>query len=357
MKSPSLSGFARRLRREWRVLDLPHDGKTVVVAVSGGADSCALLAALHELKQAKKLDLNFIVGHFNHNLRGAESERDAEFVQKLAMEFGFQIEMQTSMFPLRNLKGNLEQTARDARYDFLIRAAEKTNAFAVLTAHTLNDQAETFLLRLARGGGIDGLGAMNAIRQFEKKEICEREKKNISPKNLASGVLLIRPLLNWARREMTEEYCRAREIEFRNDSMNEDLNFARVRVRRELIPLLETFNSNIVEQIAQTARLMRADADELNCTARQLFESSINDSLVPALKVDFLRGVSVSLRRRVLRMWLKNNRNSLKRITAKHLTALEKLLLSGQGGSFVEFPGGGIAIKKGNLILYERQSS
>src|SRR5918997_5497468 len=167
MKPQSLSSFARRFRREWRALDLPTDPRqTAVLAVSGGADSTALLAACAELKTAKKLGLNFVAAHFNHCLRGAESDADAEFVEKLASQFDFEFVggEWNRKFEIADLKENLEQAARSARYQFLFETAEKSGAFAVLTGHTLNDQAETFLLRLLRGSGLEGLGAMKQLR-------------------------------------------------------------------------------------------------------------------------------------------------------------------------------------------------
>jgi tRNA(Ile)-lysidine synthase len=339
MKPPTLSGFARRLRREWRVLDLPDKGQTFVVAVSGGADSSALLSALCELKTARKLDLNFVVAHFNHRLRAAESDADARFVEELAAQFEFDFvygewnpESQIS-----NRKENLEQAARNARYQFLTKTAEKSSAFAVLTGHTLNDQAETFLMRLIRGSSLDGLGAMKSIRKLEAE-------------NLNSIYLLIRPFLNWAGRETTEEYCRERGIGFRVDTMNEDRSFSRVRVRRELLPLLETFNPKIIRQLSQTAQLIGEDAEELNLLAQKTLEAALIDS---ALDTKVIKKSSPALRRRVVRLWLEKFRGSLKRLESKHLVAIDELAVNGEGNGFIELPGGGVVIKKANLLYFE----
>lgn len=346
MKSQSLSGFARRARREWRVLDLPDKGQTFVVAVSGGADSSALLTALRELKTARKLDLNFVVAHFNHRLRAKESDADARFVEELAAQFEFdfvcgewnrEFEISNLESRISNRKENLEQSARNARYRFLTETARKTGAFAVLTGHTLNDQAETFLMRLIRGSGSDGLAAMKSIRKLETA-------------NLNSPYLLIRPLLNWAGRETTEGYCRECGIDFRVDSMNKDESFTRVRIRRELLPLLETFNPKIVRQLSQTAQLIGEDAEELNLFAQKMLGT---DSINRALDIKVMKKTSPALRRRVVRLWLENARGSLKRLERKHLIAVDRLLLKGEGNSFIELPGGGIVIKKANLLFFE----
>src|ERR1700733_12878033 len=136
--------FLRELITEWRRLELPVNDAAVVVAVSGGADSVSLLLALSELKAKKKLDLRFVVAHFNHGLRGAESDKDETLVKKLSIKKGFEFE--SAKWKIKkghNKKDNLEQAARLARYAFLGKTAEKYDAFAVLTAHTISDQAET----------------------------------------------------------------------------------------------------------------------------------------------------------------------------------------------------------------------
>ena len=160
-----MQNFVRNLLTEWRKLDLPFDDETYIAAVSGGADSTSLLLALNELKKLKKLNLRFVIAHFNHNLRGEDSDKDEEFVKYLASGFGFELALGKSEAPHET--GNLEQNARDERYRFLIETAENLDASAVLTAHTLNDQAETFLFNLIRGSGIEGLGAMKPIRSLK----------------------------------------------------------------------------------------------------------------------------------------------------------------------------------------------
>jgi tRNA(Ile)-lysidine synthase len=358
MRPQSLSSFARRFRRELRALDLPVGRQTAVLAISGGADSAALLSACAELKTAKKLDLNFIVAHFNHRLRGAESDADAEFVENLAARFDFEFICGewNRKFEIADLKENLEQAARNARYQFLFETAEKSDAFAVLTGHTINDQAETFLLRLLRGSGLEGLGAMKQLRIADcglriGKPFSEQELTNDNTKN-KSAILLVRPLLNRATRDATEEYCRSRGIEFRFDSMNKDENFARVRVRRELLPLLKTFNPKIVEQLAQTALFLGEDAEELNLAAKKLLETAAADS---ALDTKFLKKTAAAQRRRAIRLWLKTERGSLQKLEAKHLIAIDNLLMRGEGNSFVELPGHEIVLKKRGLLVFERR--
>jgi len=209
--------FVRSLLTEWRKLGLPFSDETFVVAVSGGADSVSLALALNELERLGKLNLRFVIAHFNHNLRGEESDEDERFIRNFAENFDFELtcgKIQNPESKIENQIGNLEQNARLARYDFLRQTAENLRAFGILTAHTLNDQAETFLLNLIRGSGLEGLGGIKTIRDFEL-QIPDSDNEDLLLKseiqNLKSKILLVRPLLKWARREATENFCREKK--------------------------------------------------------------------------------------------------------------------------------------------------
>ncbi|HEX7773649.1 MAG TPA: tRNA lysidine(34) synthetase TilS, partial [Pyrinomonadaceae bacterium] len=231
-----LSQFSRMLLAEWRKLKLPTSGETVVVAVSGGADSTALLLAIEELKSSNKIYTGVCVAHLDHRLRKSSS-KDAKWVADLAAKLGFKsvIGRAKVLDDDGEANDNIEQAARDARYAFLERTAKRVSANYVLTAHTMDDQAETVLLRLMRGSASLGLGGMESLRPLAKN----------------SSIKLVRPLL-WARRAETEDYCRLRKIEFLSDEMNDDLTFARVKVRKQLLPLMQSFNNRIVEAISRT---------------------------------------------------------------------------------------------------------
>lgn len=361
--------FVRELITEWRRLELPFEGATFVVGVSGGADSVALLLALNELAKAEKLQNRFVACHFNHKLRGDEADADEEFVRFLAGEHKIELAVGHAHLPS---EGNLEQNARKARYQFLSKTAETIGAQGVLTAHTLNDQAETFLMNLIRGAGPDGLGGMHAVREmprFETPETSEtpcaagasgtRDKlKHIETSDVDDGspllpfseapLLLVRPLLNWARRSDTEAYCRAREVEYRYDSMNEDLNFTRVRIRKLLLPMLEEFNPKIVETLANTAQLLQdAAVRPLNENDEPVERGNSGELSLMELK---------SLERpdlyRILRQWLANKRGNTRGLSLKHIEAIERLALSRKSGRTVELPGGFAVVKTDGKLVY-----
>ena len=322
--------------REWKRLALPRAGERVVVAVSGGADSAALLLALDELLNKEKLCLQLKVAHLEHGLRGEAGEEDARWVETLANGLGFGVEIGRAFVKERSAStsDNLEQAARRARYQFLLDVAEGFDARLVLTGHTMNDQAETVLLRLLRGSGAEGLGGIEPVRALAT----------------GSEIQLARPLVGWARRAETEKYCLERGVEFRVDAMNEDERFARVRVRRKLLPLLESFNPRVVEALSRTAELLRDDAPVLKAAAEELLRAasleeriagSESEASIPApLSVDILEGASTGVRRRALRLWLERGRGDLRRLEMIHLQGIEKLLKGERGGRVAELPGG-----------------
>jgi len=236
---------------EWRRLELPESGANMVVAVSGGADSTALLLGLDELMGKEQLQLKLTVAHLDHGLRD-DSPKDAKWVSQLAKELGYDgvvgranLKVSTGLKTRTSKpRENLEQAARKARYAFLEKTANKNDSRFVLTAHTLDDQAETILMRLLRGSAAEGLSGTPAVR-------------DLAP---GSQVKLVRPLLAWARRSDTEDYCRRRQIDFRVDVMNDDETFSRVRVRKQLLPLMKSFNNRVVEALSRTATLLNEDA-------------------------------------------------------------------------------------------------
>jgi tRNA(Ile)-lysidine synthase len=353
-----MNSFVRNLLTEWRRLSLPLADETFVVAVSGGADSLALALALRELKRREKLNLRFVIAHFNHNLRGAESDADEKFVRDLAVEYDFELAIGRADI-LEN--GNLEQSARIARYDFLTNVAENLHAYGALTAHTVNDQAETFLLNLIRGSGIEGLSGMKPVRvlreNYREMQSLGIESAAPNPRaefnplksqipNQKSEIFLVRPLLHWANRRDTENFCHENAVEYRYDSMNEDLAFKRVRIRRVLLPLLQDFNPQIIERLAATAALLRDEREELEKLAIEHLNAADKEDL----KIKDLVDLSSPLRRRVLRGWLAAKRGDLRALDLRHLEAIERLIFSRRSGKTVELPGGESIVKTmGNL--------
>jgi tRNA(Ile)-lysidine synthase len=342
-----LTAFARNLLQAWWTLALPTADASVIVAVSGGADSTALLLALDELIKTKRLSFQLIVAHLDHRLRKQSSD-DARWVASLARELGYDRQLGRADVSKRAMKAgdNLEQAARRARYEFFAETAIHKRAEVVLTAHTMDDQAETVLLRLMRGSGADGLIGIETLRPFDSK----------------SQLLLVRPLISWAKRSDTENYCRLRKIDFLADEMNQDERFARVRVRKRLLPLMQSFNPRIVEALTRTAELLRDDvavldraADELLRAASDEMQKKRSETKSLSLNVNVLTAAPAAIRRRALRKWIAGGRGDLRRVEMAHLRGIEKLLEGGRGGRIAELPNGDLVMRRrGRLELRTR---
>lgn len=203
----------------------------IVIAVSGGADSVALLRALHA-----EFDGPLVVAHLNHGLRGPESDADAEFVANLANQLMLPVRVER-----RDVTGgeNLEAAARRVRYEWLSEMAQAAGADFVATGHTADDQAETVLVRLLRGAGLPGL-----------RGIARRRR-------LTDGVSLIRPLLD-VRRSVVEAYLASLGQPWQDDASNADRRFTRNRIRHDLLPKLAgEYNPRVVEMLNRLSRQAR----------------------------------------------------------------------------------------------------
>jgi tRNA(Ile)-lysidine synthase len=380
-KGRGAGAFARELLAEWRRLCLPRETARVVVAASGGADSTALLLALSELNKRDLLSIELKAAHLDHGLRGEAGAADALWVEELARGLGCEFESARAKVAQRASasRDNLEQAARRERYEFLTRVAREWGALVVATGHTLDDQAETVLLALLRGSGAEGLGGMKPLRP-----ISDRVSDS------GTSLLLARPLLGWARRAETEGYCESRGVSARADAMNEDESFARVRLRRRVLPLLETFNPRAVEAVARAAGLLRADAEALGAVARRLLSEAVDEgarprsgkghnsgkgdgvtgksigrgatesvsplnvspSNAPPLRVEVLAAAMPAVRRRAIREWLARGRGDLRRLELAHVVGVERLLEGGRGGRVAELPGGGRVERRGRWIFF-----
>ena len=283
-----------KLRAFVRQYDLIHPGDTVIAAVSGGADSIALLFALFLLREEWGITLE--AAHFNHCLRGEESNRDARFVEDFCARYGIPLHM-CSGNVVPGEKG-LEAAARDARYRFLRSLPGK-----VATAHTADDNAETVLMRLLRGTGLKGLGAIAPV----------------------SGNV-IRPMLSVTRREVEaflEEYALA-HIE---DSSNGEDTFLRNRIRHRIMPLLYEENPRIGENLSSMALNLRLDEACLSRLASG-----------PMPGIEELKSLPDAIRRRYLERFLKEN--GVREPEESHLLQAESLLFHWNPSASMNFPGG-----------------
>lgn len=269
-------------------------GDTVICAVSGGADSVALLFGLYLLRE--KLDIRLEAAHFNHQLRAEESDRDEEFVRELCHRYD--IPLHVGRGQVMPGKKGLEAAAREARYAYFATLSGK-----IATAHTANDNAETVLLHLTRGTGLKGLGG-------------------IAPVNGR----IIRPMLTVTREEVLaflQEYC----LHYVTDSTNETDEFLRNRLRHRVMPLLEQENPAIAQSLSALALELRQDEGYLR---RQAQTRTTRD-------VAALRQMDGALRSRIVEDFLKEN--GIPEPERRHIVAVNDLIFSPKPSARVNLPG------------------
>ena len=239
-----------RLHVEKRLL---RAGERVCVAVSGGADSVALLLALVEANAAKEsLGVVLSAAHVHHGLRGEEADGDEAFVWELCARLGVPLHVfrvDTAARQAEEREG-LEEAARELRYAALRGLLSEGKADVIATAHTLDDQAETVVMKFLRGAWTEGLGGISPVVEGREQGPGNREQKNWS-----SG-RVVRPMLG-VRREEVEAFLRSRGQSWREDSSNRDLRLTRNRVRHELMPTLRSFNPGIDALLANLAGIAR----------------------------------------------------------------------------------------------------
>ena len=285
--------------------DLISSGDQIVCAVSGGADSMAMLFAMYLLKE--KLGIRLAAAHFNHNLRGGESDADEAFVREFCHRYDIPLYLGSAAV-VAGEKG-LEAAAREARYGFFATLPGK-----VATAHTADDNAETVLLHLVRGTGLKGLGGIAP------------QRGNI-----------IRPMLSVTRQEVLsflEEY----HILYREDSSNQTDAFLRNRLRHHVMPLLKEENPSLAENLSAMALRLRLDEQALQ----------ENAAFTEPLDVQWLRSQNPAIRSRILEGFLK--KYGVREPEAAHIAQAEALAFSDNPSAYARFPGG-ILIRRQYEVL------
>ncbi|MFZ0798785.1 MAG: tRNA lysidine(34) synthetase TilS [Terriglobales bacterium] len=311
-------------------------GDRLAVAVSGGADSVALLCLLLELRS--ELGVVLSVAHVNHKLRGEESDEDERFVAKLAQWHGLELHAceatvggrQISEIRSENgseIRSGIEAAARELRYGFFRQLAREGAAAKIATAHTLDDQAETVLLRLFRGTGIRGLSGIHPRIVFEEQGHVFGE--------------LVRPLLGF-RRAALQEFLREHGQSWREDSSNQDIAFLRNRVRHRLLPMIaEEFGESAIEHMAELAEIARAEEEHWESGHAEIIArdgGAGGPRQAAPLPLGPLLALPLAAQRRLVRAWLESNAADSGISFRLIEGALE--LARGVAGRKLELPGG-----------------
>jgi tRNA(Ile)-lysidine synthase len=309
-------------------------GGRIGVAVSGGADSVALLLILRELR--KKLGITLLVAHFDHQLRGPESDADEAFVRELATRHGLQFATgrEDVAARARENRWNLEDAARRLRYGFFDGLVTTGRAEWIAVGHTADDQAETVLARLARGTGPTGLAGIYPVVGH-----------------------VVRPLLETRREELRED-LRALGQEWREDASNRDLTRLRARVRHSVLPHIEReLQPGVVKHLCELSKLVREEESFWIALVQSCFESSVTKSgaglsirIADLIEPPAMRGALAqatgksraleAVSKRLIRRLAEESRGPRGQLTSLHVEQVLRLAREGQSGQRVPLPGG-----------------
>lgn len=313
------------LHRTIRSRQLLERNQKILVAVSGGQDSLCLFKLLLDLQS--KWGWHLGIAHCDHRWR-VDSQANANYVEQLARTWSTPFYCHTADRPLPS-----EAAARQWRYQALSAIALSNSYTCIVTGHTLSDRAETLLYNLIRGSGADGLQALTWKRPLD------------------SGIVLVRPLLEITRSE-TGQFCQNMHIKIWSDATNQDLKYARNRIRQELIPILQSFNPQVESTLAQTAELLQAEVEYLELAADQLCQQAMSNNselseppitTESPLKINrrVLQTAPLALQRRVMRQILQQILPS--NPSFEHIEKLTALITAPNRSQTDPFPGGAIA--------------
>ncbi len=323
-----MSALTKKVQSFIKRFDLLEEDSGIVLGVSGGPDSICLLDIFCDLR--KKYNLKIIVAHINYNLRGKASEKDRDFVKELAKKYGLKF----ALLEVDNMKmddADLENKLRKIRYDFFekIRREEKMNLIAV--AHHKDDQAETVLMRILRGSGLQGLGS-------------------IRPK---SGKI-IRPLLRVSKKEIFD-YLSENDLAYRLDESNKDTKFFRNKIRWELLPYLEkNYNPSVRNVLANLAESVADDYDFISQSASEKSKDILLMRDAGAqICVSKIKKEHPAMQRQILRQSIIGVKKNLTDIQSSAVEELLKIINSFKGKNQIKEFAGLKVVRKGDKLFIE----
>lgn len=291
-----------------------HD--KLVIACSGGPDSMAIVDILRRLQN--KYDLKLYVAHAEHGIRQESSLRDAQYVKEYCLKYNlpFYLEhLQVPDFAEQN-RLSMETAGRILRYKFLRKVKNEVNAVKIVTAHHLNDQAETFLQHLIRGAGSEGLSGMRPINND-----------------------IIRPFLCVYRQEI-EMYCEKYNLKPCLDETNLSLDYERNKIRLELVPQLQKYNINVVKSICNSAKIIAEQNDCINFLAQKVYNNICEQIATHKIKLEIqsVKSEHIALRTALYRLIIRKIQGNLENISSKHIDKIDKFLYNGHTGLILQLP-------------------
>jgi len=293
-------------------------GDRVLVGVSGGSDSVFLVYALKRLEDV--LGIELFIAHMDHGLRGKESGRDAQFVKNLSKSLGVKLAYDKLKPTKARSKLSTEERLREKRYEFFMQAAKEFGAGCVATAHTLDDQAETVLMRVIKGSSLKGV-------------------IGIHPKRVEAKIKFVRPLFEIRKKEIIK-YLKNKKISFRVDQTNLEDKFLRNRIRNKVMPYLEKINPRLKEALFNFAESLREDFEFIEEEKHKRKSIIRSERCAKHILLCDLLLQSKALQKEITREALKSVGGNIKRLTYGHWKDIDNFVRKKSAGKSMDLPGG-----------------
>ncbi len=306
-----------------------RSGDRIVVGVSGGPDSVCLLDMLNKLRNDLKIEL--IVAHFDHGFRPDEDGDETRLVESLAMSLDLPFETKKAGSNMEGT-GSLEEMARYARYCFFDEVRDKYSAGKIATGHTLNDQAETVLMRLLRGSGASGLAGIPPVRDDR----------------------IIRPLIDLTRDEVMS-YAELKGLKYVTDSSNLETHFLRNRIRLEVLPQLKEIQPRVIELLGQTSEIMKRDNEWMEAEATAWMEKTaeLSEDAIVNLPLPLFKQLPEALKFRIIRHALKISGGTLRRISLQHIEDIVSMVTGEKPQAQIHMPNGLVVARSYDKLVFD----
>lgn len=310
--------------------NLIEDGDKIVLGLSGGPDSVCLLHILYRLKE--KMNIEVYAAHLNHQIRGLEAQKDALYISQICEDLGITSFVKAINVPeyCKEQGVSLEEGARTLRYEMFEEIKQKTKSNKIAIGHNRNDQAETVLMRIMRGTGLQGLRGIEYIRDNK----------------------IIRPILDIERSEI-EAYCEKYELNPRIDKTNLESIYTRNKIRLELIPYMkDNFNPNVIESIVRMTNSLKSDSDYIDLEAERSFKevSTLKEDSVE-ISLPKYSNLHNAIKVRVLRRGIKHIIGDTNFVDQKHIEDIIELECESKLNKMLNLPRGIFAYRRKNIII------
>jgi len=330
----SYSAFLKRIKDTIKQSDMFHKGDKVLVAVSGGADSMCLLKVL--LQMRKTFATKIVVANLDHCLRGERSRKDSKFVRDLARKLKLDfVHKKVRIKSVRARGVSLEECARAQRYKFLKEAAIKEKCNVIATGHTMDDQAETVLMRIISGAGLAGLSGIPSVRYVGK-------------------IKIVRPLIRTTKRDILG-FLKKEKTRFVEDESNLDLKFARNNIRHKILPFLEEYNPKIRRTLANLAETLREDYSYLSAEREKAVgKYGRRAGRILSVKIKDMVLQPETVRKEIFKTLIVKAGGNIKKLNYRHWIDMNYFLVFAKSGKSLDLPGEVKITKKRGEIIFKK---